>query len=65
MSLSKVTRAAHAPRSEENPAPKILGDRDGILFEAAIDGGRKLMWMDSRTGEERTLADSAGYNSLR
>jgi hypothetical protein len=64
-SLSKVTRAAHAPRSEENPFPKLLGDRDGILFEAASDGGRRLLWMDLKTGEERTLADSAGYNSLR
>lgn len=64
-SLSKVTRAGHAPRSEENPMPKILGDRDGILFEAATDGGRRLMWMDLKTGEERTLADSSGYDSLR
>jgi Tol biopolymer transport system component len=65
VSLSKLTRAAHAPRSEENPVPKILGDRDGILFEAATDGGRKLIWMDAKTGEERTVADSAGYNSLK
>jgi hypothetical protein len=65
MSLSKVTRAAPGPRSEENPAPKLLGDRDGLIFEAAAGAGRKLMWMDLKTGEERVLADSAGYHSLK
>lgn len=65
ISLTKVTRAAHAPRSEENPTPKLLGDRDGLLFEAVSDGGRRLLWMDTKTGEERTLADSAGSNSLK
>jgi hypothetical protein len=65
LSLSKVTPASPEPRSEENPAPKLLGDRDGILFEAAAAGGRKLMWMDLKTKEERVLSDSAGHNSLK
>jgi len=65
MTLSKLTPASLEPRSEENPAPRLLGDRDGILFEAAAAGERKLMWMDLKTKEERVLADSAGYNSLK
>jgi Tol biopolymer transport system component len=65
LTLSKVTPMQLQPRSEENPRPKLLGGRDGILFEAAVAGGRKLMWMDLKTLEERVLADSAGYNSLK
>jgi hypothetical protein len=65
MTLAKVTPNSQEPRSEERPAPKLLGDRDGILFEAAAPGGRKLMWMDLKTLEEQVVADSAGYNSLK
>jgi hypothetical protein len=56
-------------RSEENPTPKVLDGRDGLLFEATTDGAegarRRILWLDSQTGEEKTLVDSAGYNSLR
>ena len=65
MSVSKLTSGSAGPRSEENPAPKLLDGRDGILFEAAGADGRKLMWMDAKTREERVLADSAGYNSFK
>lgn len=65
MSLAKATSGAAAPRSEEGPAPKLLGERDGLLFEAASGSGRNLLWMDLKTREERVIADSLGYNSLR
>jgi Tol biopolymer transport system component len=65
MTLSKVTAASASPRSEGNPFPKMLGTRDGILFEAATEASRKIMWMDAKTGEEKVLVDSAEYNSLR
>jgi hypothetical protein len=62
---SKVTEPAASPRSEENPRPKLLDGRDGLLFEAATDSGRALLWMDLETRRERVLVDSSGYNSLR
>ncbi|MDB5048212.1 MAG: hypothetical protein JWO30_1283 [Fibrobacteres bacterium] len=65
MTLSKVTAASITPRNEANPTPKLLGTRDGILFEAATEGSRKIMWMDVKTREEKILVDSAEYNSLR
>ncbi|HKP96502.1 MAG TPA: PorV/PorQ family protein [Fibrobacteria bacterium] len=61
----KVTAAQASPRDEANPVPKVLGDRDGILFEASVEGSRKIIWMDLRTREEKVLADSAAYNSLK
>ncbi len=65
MTLSKVTPGLSGPRSEDNPVPKMLGDRDGLLFEAATGDSRRILWMDLKTREERVLADSAGNNSLK
>lgn len=65
MTLAKATAGAASPRSEEGPAPKVLGDREGLLFEAAAGEGRAILWMDLKTREERVIADSTGYNSLR
>ena len=65
MTLAKVTPGTGEPRSEDNPAPKMLGDRDGLLFEAAAGGNRKILWMDLKTGQERVLVDSAGNNSFK
>lgn len=65
MTLTKVTAATADPRNEDNPSPKVLGTRDGILFEAAVEGSRRIMWMDLQTREEKSLVDSAGYNSLK
>jgi hypothetical protein len=57
------------PRSEENPVPKVLGDRDGLLFEAETPGAegarRRILWLDLKTGAEKVLVDSVGVNSLR
>jgi Tol biopolymer transport system component len=65
LTLSKVTSDAHTPRSEANPAPRMLGDRDGILFESSTEGSRRILWMDAKSKAERVLVDSTGYNSLR
>jgi hypothetical protein len=65
MTLSKVTSDAHAPRSEANPAPRMLGPRDGVLFEASTEGSRRILWMDAKSKAERVLVDSTGYNSLQ
>lgn len=54
-----------SPRSEENPFPKVIGGRDGLLFEAATEGRRRILWVDLKTREEKVLVDSAGYNFLR
>jgi hypothetical protein len=65
LSLGKVTAGAGSPRSEDYPAPKMLGERNGLLYETTAEGGRKIMWLDLMTREEKALVDSAGYNSLR
>lgn len=65
LSLSKVTAAPASPRNEDNPSPKMLGDREGVMFEAADGNGRRILWMDAETGREAVLADSAGYHSLQ
>jgi hypothetical protein len=64
-SLAKVTAPPPAPRSEGRPTPKVLGDRDGLLFEAAGSGWRKILWMDLKTRKDSVLIDSSDYNSLR
>jgi hypothetical protein len=66
--LRKATRGGGgggSPRSEERPSPRMLGVRDGLLFEAASEGSRRILWMDLETREEKVLVDSAGFNSLR
>jgi hypothetical protein len=63
--LRKATRGDAGPRSEESPSPRMLGGRDGLLFEAASEGSRRILWMDLETREEKVLVDSAGFNSLR
>ena len=65
MSLGKVTNPAANPRSEENPMPKIFGNRDGLLFESAVDGGRTILWMDLADRSEKVMVDSAGYSRLK
>ncbi len=65
LTFVKVTPGTASPRDEENPVPKVLDTREGILFEAATDGARKILWLDTRTRAEKILIDSAGYNSLK
>ena len=65
MTLGKVTHPAASPRSEENPVPKILGGRDGLLFESGVADRRNILWMDLSNQGEKVLVDSAGYNALK
>ncbi len=65
LTLNKVTQMASSPRSEENPVPKLFGNRDGLLFESVTEGHRKIIWMDLSTRQEKVLADSTVINSLK
>ena len=65
MSLGKVTLPVANPRSEDNPMPKIFGNREGLLFESAVDGGRNILWMDLGDRSEKVLVDSAGFSRLK
>jgi Tol biopolymer transport system component len=65
--LRKVTSGEQA-RSEENPTPKVFEGRDGLLFEATADAPgapRRVLWLDLKTGTEKALVDSTGWNSLK
>ena len=69
-SQAKVTLPPPEPRSENRPTPKVLGGRDGLLFEAAGSeaagsGWRKILWTDLKTRKDSVLIDSSAYNSLR
>lgn len=64
--VRKVTEASSTPRSEEAPTPKVMDGRDGLLFESTgEDGRRSIRWVDLKTREEKSLADSSAANSLR
>jgi Tol biopolymer transport system component len=65
LTLTKVTPVPGSPRNESNPSPKMLGDRNGLLYETSEEGSRKILWMDLKTREEKVLADSSGWNSLK
>ncbi len=65
LSLGKVTNPAANPRSEENPMPKIYGNRDGLLFESAVEGARSIIWMDLLDRSEKVMVDSAAFNRLK
>jgi Tol biopolymer transport system component len=65
LTLKKVTLPAAIARSEENPSPKIVANRDGLLFESVEAGRRGIYWVDFLSREEKVIVDSAGYNSLK
>jgi hypothetical protein len=65
LTLGKVTAPSRTPRSEEDPTPKVLDAKDGMLFESVEDGRRRILWTDLATRKEKVLVDSAAYNSLK